>query len=112
MKKSFLVLSMILGVGAAHAAPATAKHQDIDLQVTEKGFEPSQIDVKPGTSVTLKVTRKTDSTCATAIQIPSKKIKKELPLNKTVSVELGKLEKGEVRFACGMEMVSGQIIVH
>lgn len=111
--KQFVVLVMILvGINAAHAASVKAEHQDIVLQVTEKGFEPNQIDVKPGTDVTLKVTRKTDSTCATAISIPSKKLKKELPLNKTVSVALGKLEKGEVRFACGMDMVSGQIIVH
>jgi plastocyanin domain-containing protein len=111
MKNAIALLSILFGISTAQAAPQ-AKHQDIELQVTEKGFEPSQIDVKPGTAVTLKVTRKTDSTCATAISIPSKKIKKDLPLNKTVNVDLGKLEKGEIRFACGMDMVSGQIIVH
>ena len=112
MKKAIALFALILGVGTAYAAPAAAKNRDIDLRVTEKGFEPSQIDVKPGTSVILKVTRKTDSTCATAISIPSKKIRKDLPLNQTVSIDLGKLDKGEIRFACGMDMVSGQIIVH
>lgn len=112
MKQSIILFALLFGMSTAHAEPGQVKHQDIELLVTEKGFEPSQIDVKPGTAVTLNVTRKTDSTCATAIQIPSKKIKKDLPLNKTVSVNLGKLEKGEIRFACGMDMVSGQIVVH
>ena len=81
--------------------------QTIELAVTENGFEPKSIDVKPGTDVTLKVTRKTDSTCANQVQVPLKKIKVDLPLNKTVSVALGKLEKGEIRFGCGMNMMEG-----
>lgn len=93
----------------AHAAPKS-ETQVVTLSVTENGFEPSSLDVKPGVSVVLKVTRKTDATCATQIQVPSKKLKKDLPLNKEVSVDLGKLEKGEIRFACGMNMMEGKII--
>lgn len=93
--------------------PAFAKTKDqiVEIQVTEKGFEPSSMNVKPGVPVFLKITRKTDSTCATQIKISSKKIEKELPLNKTVTVALGKLDKGEIRFGCGMDMMTGQIIV-
>ena len=84
----------------------------VEVAVTEKGFEPSKIDVTPDKLVTLKVTRKTDSTCSTSIQIPSMKIKKELPLNKTVEISLGKLAKGEIKFGCGMNMMdSGRIYV-
>ena len=71
---------------------AQSKEQVVDLQVTEKGFEPSTVDVKPGIPVILKVTRKTDSTCATQIKIQSKNIKKDLPLNKMVTVDIGKLD--------------------
>lgn len=37
--------------------PALAKDKDqgVELQVTEKGFEPSSVDVKPGVPVVLKV---------------------------------------------------------
>lgn len=91
---------------------AKAGSQIIQLRVTEKGFEPNQIDVKPGTKVTLNVIRETDSTCATAIQISAQKIKKELPLNKAVQIDLGKLEKGKIRFACGMDMLGGHIVVN
>lgn len=111
MRKILALLTASFALGVAQAAPVKPLHKDITLQVTEKGFEPSQIDVAPGTDVTLKVTRKTDSTCATEISVPTKKLKKALPLNQTVNVDLGKLEKGEIRFACGMDMISGQIVV-
>lgn len=108
--KSILIISLLLSGFAMAKEPS--KIQTVDLAVTDNGFEPKIVHVKPRSSVTLMITRKTDSTCATQIQVPSKNIKKDLPLNKTVSVELGKLEKGEIRFGCGMEMmVGGQIHV-
>ncbi len=106
-----LTIIFILSLGQLAFADDAKNTQVIDLQVNEKGFEPQQIDVKPGTAVTLKITRKTDSTCAAAIKIPSKKIKRDLPLNETVSIDLGKLEKGEIRFTCGMNMMTGMINV-
>ena len=104
------VCAMLLTLNL-HPTLAHAKDQIVDLQVTEKGFEPNSVDVKPGVPVVLKVIRKTDSTCATQIKIKSKNIEKNLPLNKPVTIALGKLDKGEVRFACGMDMVTGNIIV-
>lgn len=107
--KSFIVAMLF----ALNFQPALAqvKDQVVELQVTEKGFEPGSVDVKPGVPVVLKVTRKTDSTCATQIKIQSKKIKKDLPLNKPVTITLGKLDKGEIRFGCGMDMITGNIFV-
>jgi plastocyanin domain-containing protein len=109
--KNILVASLLsLGSFALHAADKAAA-QVVQLSVTEKGFEPDKISVKPGTHVILKVTRKTDSTCATQIKISEKKIKQDLPLNKEVSIDIGTLEKGKIGFACGMDMVSGFIVV-
>ena len=104
-----IVIAMLFSLNFQPAL-AQVKDQIVELQVTEKGFEPSSIDVKPGVPVVLKVTRKTDSTCATQIKIKSKNIKKDLPLNKPVTIALGKLDKGEIRFACGMDMESGHLI--
>lgn len=85
--------------------------QKVNVTVTNKGFEPSQIKTLQGIEVELEVIRKTNETCATEIIIPSKNIKKELPLNKTVNIKLGKLKKGEITFSCGMDMISGVINV-
>lgn len=106
MKKTLTIAFLALAAFNVNAADKT-NSQVVELSVTEKGFEPSTVDVGPGKSVTLNITRKTDSTCAVQVQIPSKKIKKALPLNQVVSIELGKLEKGEIRFGCGMNMMEG-----
>lgn len=108
MKKLF-VIGIILASTLAYAKDIK---ETVKLEVTENGFVPNSVNVKPGTDVTLAITRKTDSTCATAIQIPDKKIKKiDLPLNKTITIAVGKLEKGEIRFGCGMNMMTGGKII-
>lgn len=87
--------------------------QVVNIEVVETGFTPKEIKVKPNIPVVLQITRKTDSTCSTEIEIPSKKIKKDLPLNKTVSIEVGALKKGEIAFGCGMKMMdAGKIFVN
>lgn len=104
--KAILIATM-LGLSVLAGAKATDGSKNVDILVTSKGFEPNSIDVTPGVPVVLQVTRKTDDTCSQQIQIPSKNIKVDLPLNKTVKIELGKLEKGEIRFGCGMNMMDG-----
>jgi plastocyanin domain-containing protein len=90
------------------AAPAA---RTIDLAVTEKGFEPDKIEVKKGEPVHLVVTRKTDATCATELVIQDQGVRKELPLNKPVSVDFTPQKSGEVRYACGMGMIGGVLLV-
>lgn len=102
-----LVLALSLG---SIALAKDEKKQTFDLAVTDNGFEPSEINAKPGSDVVLNITRKTDSTCATSITVPSKKVKVELPLNKTVTVALGKLDKGEIKFGCAMNMMVGGML--
>lgn len=113
MQKFILILSFIFTspLIASEEKKSDSNAVTVNLSVTEKGFDPSSIDVGTDKNIVLSVTRKTDSTCATEIQIPSKKIKKSLPLNEPVSINLGKLKKGEIRFACGMDMEKGIINV-
>lgn len=107
MKKYLFALLMVLEFKNIQAKEVI---KNLDVKVTENGFEPSEIKVTPGTHVILNVTRKTDVTCATQIKIKERSINEELPLNKTVKVDLGVLKKGDIRFACGMDMISGHII--
>ena len=107
MKKIVIALLIAFTTSSIWAAEPV---QSIPLKVTEKGFEPSEIKVKPGSHVILEVTRMTDATCATELKISEKKIKKNLPLNKAVKIDVGVLAKGKITFACGMDMVSGHIV--
>jgi plastocyanin domain-containing protein len=104
MKKIILLLS------AFSTLNLFAADQVFNLSVTEKGFEPNSLKVKTTSPVVLKVTRKTDSTCATQLVIPSKNIKVDLPLNKEVLIKVGTLSKGEVKFGCAMEMMIGAVM--
>ena len=106
MKNFFIVMCLALA-----GTIAQAKDQVIEIKSTPNGFEPSKIEVSSDDSVILKVTRTTDQTCATDIHIKDKKVKQNLPLNETVTINLGKLKKGEVKFNCSMNMIKGSLIV-
>lgn len=109
MKSLMLLMAIVFTGPNLFAARGATPAQIIEISVTENGFEPNQIDVKAGIPVILKVTRKTDATCATELQIPSKNIKRDLPLNKAVTFEIGKLDKGDLPYSCGMNMLKGNL---
>jgi len=59
----------------------------------------------------LVVTRTTDQTCAKELVIKNPAVRKELPLNKPVTIELTPEKGGEIRYACGMDMISGVLLM-
>ena len=81
------------------------------MTVTDDGFEPSKVKAKKGEKVRLIVTRKTDRTCAKEIVIKDHGINQPLPLDKAVTVEFTPAKSGEIRYACGMDHVSGVVFI-
>jgi plastocyanin domain-containing protein len=108
---ALLALLVALPVLAADPAPAAGK--TIEIKVTEKGFEPKEINVKKGQPVTLSFLRTTDRTCIKAIDIPAEKVKGfELPLNKAVALTITPAKAGVEKFHCtAMAMGDGKIVV-
>ncbi len=106
---AYLLLSLSFVTSMTSFAKGTSK--DIAMTVTEKGFEPSSLKVKAGEPVTLKITRKTNATCAREITVPSQKLKVDLPLDKEVTVKISALSKGEIKFGCSMDMMIGGVIL-
>lgn len=82
----------------------------VRVTVTEKGFEPGRISVSGAQPVRITFVRTTDNTCAKEIVVPAHNIRRALPLNEPVVVELPQ-KRGEVAFACGMNMLRGAIVV-
>lgn len=82
----------------------------VDITV-KGGYSPSVISIPQRKPTTLNFIRKDPSSCLEEVVIPDFKIRKYLPLNKEVSIELNPKEKGEFPFACGMNMFHGKIIV-
>ena len=83
----------------------------VEVAVTDRGFEPSRIEARAGSPLTLVVTRKTDATCAKEIVIPAHNIRHDLPLNQAVEVTFTPGQAGDIRFACGMDMIAGTVVV-
>jgi hypothetical protein len=83
----------------------------VELAVTDDGFVPSKVKAKKGEKVRLVVTRKTERTCAKEIVIKDHGINQPLPLDKAVAVEFTPTKSGEIRFACGMDHVSGVVFI-
>ena len=94
------------------SAPVTAQKGRVVISVTEKGFEPTPIQVEKGKPVTLVVTRKTDQTCATELTLPEYEIDQKLPLNQPVEITFTPEKAGELVYGCAMDhMISGVLQV-
>ena len=105
MKQIFLITMGLLLSSVSFADKV------IDVRVTRKGFQPARIEVNANETVTLNITREVKITCAKKITVPSENIEKDLPLNKSVSIEFTPTKKGEIAFGCAMNHMLGGVIV-
>jgi len=104
-----LLLGALPALAAEPARPAAGV--TVAMKVTADGFEPEKVQAKKGQPLTLVVTRTTDKTCATEIVMKEYGINTPLPLNKPVSVTFTPSKSGQVKFACGMDMIGGVVVV-
>ena len=104
------ILVIMLALVSSTMIQAKDTPNEYKMVITEKGFEPSTLKVKAGTPVTLKITRKTNATCAREITVPSQKVRVDLPLDKEMTVKLASLSKGEIKFGCAMDLMIGGVI--
>ena len=105
-----LVLALV-SVSVAAVGQSAGPTQSSKISITPKGFEPSSITLKKGVPATITFIRQTSDTCATSVQIPEYKIKRDLPLNQAVTVEITPTKTGEFTFMCGMNMLKGSVVV-
>ena len=75
-------------------------------------FSPSRIRLEAGVPARLVFTRTAENTCITEVKVPAYDVGPvALPLGEPVAVEFTPTEAGDVSFTCGMDMVTGQIVV-
>ena len=107
-----LALSIFAVAGCAGGAASKSSHSGaVAIRVTQKGFEPAVVTVPAGKPVTLVVTRKTDRTCAKEFVLAEHNIHRELPLDQPVEITFTPAHPGELRYACGMDIIAGKIVV-
>lgn len=79
--------------------------------VVEGGYKPEVISARKGRLTKLNFIRKDPSDCLEEVVLGDFKIRRHLPLNEKVTVEITPIKPGEFRFSCGMNMFHGKIIV-
>ncbi len=89
---------------------AVAVSGSVDITV-DGGYTPDVISVSKGKPTKINFIRKDPSNCLEEVVISDFKIRKFLPLNQKVTVEITPQKTGEFGFACGMNMFHGKIIV-
>jgi hypothetical protein len=100
-------------MGEQHEAAAVdATKSIIPVSVSDKGFEPSRVEVKKGQDATLRFTRTSDDTCAKKVVFPDLKIEKDLPLNEAVDVKVPTDQPRELAFQCGMGMFKSAVVIN
>jgi plastocyanin domain-containing protein len=98
--------------GSANAPPAApAGQKKVAVVAGEDGFAPSEIKLAKGEAATLVFKRTSDKTCATAVDFPELKVKKDLPLNTEVAIDIPTGEARTLGFQCGMGMYKSKVVV-
>lgn len=80
--------------------------------IVSGGYKPSTIEIPVNKKTEISFLRKDASSCLEEVVLSEFKIKKFLPVNKKVSIEIKPEKKGVYDFSCGMNMFHGKLIVN
>lgn len=97
----------VRGAEISQALPRGA----IPIRVTAAGYSPARIEVPEGKPLTLAFQRTNEPNCGTKVVFAALGLTRDLPLGATTIVRLPPQRAGELRFACGMGMNRGSLIV-
>lgn len=87
-----------------------AVSNEVDIMV-DGGYSPEVISIPKGKTTKINFIRKDPTECLSEVVLGDFKIRKELPLNQKVMVEINPQKTGEFGYSCGMGMYHGKIIV-
>jgi plastocyanin domain-containing protein len=98
----------------AAASVSVAAGAAARVTIGEHGFTPSSLSMvkgPPGSTAAVTFVRTTDQTCAKEVVFPDLSIKKDLPLNSPVTVDVPTEAARTLTFQCGMAMYKGALVV-
>lgn len=89
---------------------AVVASDSVDITV-EGGYSPEVISIPRGKTTKLTFLRTDPTSCLEEVVLGDFHIRKFLPLNQKVSIEVTPQQIGEFGYSCGMNMYHGKIIV-
>lgn len=117
MDKIIVTIAGIIGIAFTYWFFLMRKEEEISVTsdsvdiTVDGGYSPEVISIPNGKTTKLNFIRKDPSSCLEEVVLGDFKIRKFLPLNQKVTVEIKSESKGEFDYACGMNMFHGKIIV-
>ncbi|TSC85448.1 MAG: hypothetical protein G01um10147_1146 [Microgenomates group bacterium Gr01-1014_7] len=117
LDKIIVIIFGILGIAFTYWFFLMKKEKEVVVSesvdiIVEGGYSPEVISVPKGKTTKINFIRKDKSDCLEEVILPDFKVRKHLPLNQKVTIEITPNTSGEFRFSCGMNMFHGKIIVH
>lgn len=86
------------------------KAGEVDITVSG-GYSPEVISIPRGKPIKINFIRTDPTDCLEEVVLGDFKIRKHLPLNQKVTIEITPQNSGVFKFTCGMNMYHGKIIV-
>lgn len=104
------VLPVLAACGSSEPAPPSDGRPTINITVTDH-YEPAEVTAAANQPVRLVFTRTSDEGCGQQLVFPDLDIRRDLPLDEPVAVDLTMPASGRVAFTCGMAMYEGAVVV-
>ncbi len=114
--KIFVTIFSLVGIAFTYWFFLMKKEEVVSVSdsvdiIVEGGYTPEVIAIPKGKTIKINFLRTDPSSCLEEVVLEDFKIRKTLPLNKKVTIEITPQKAGEFPFNCGMGMFHGKIIV-
>ncbi len=116
MDKIIVTIMGFLGIVGAFWFFLMKKSKEVIISdsvsiIVDGGYTPDNISVQKGKKLKLNFIRKDPSNCLEEVVLSDFGVRKYLPLNEEVVIEITPQQAGEYKFSCGMGMFHGKITV-
>ena len=106
-----LALSILVtACGTTAAQPPADGRPRVAVTVDANGYRPAEVAAPAGAAIQLVLTRTTDEGCGQQVVFPDLGIRRDLPLDTPVSIDLTMPATGSIAFTCGMGMMRGSVV--
>ncbi|MFA5773534.1 MAG: cupredoxin domain-containing protein [Candidatus Paceibacterota bacterium] len=114
--QTIVTIVSLLGIGFTYWFFLAKKDNKVKVSgsvdiIVDGGYSPEVISIPKGKTTQITFLRKDPTACLEEVILGDFKIKRQLPLNKRVTIDISPTKIGEFTYSCSMGMYHGKIIV-